>query len=135
MRTTSPVFRSRRRKPKTVVQGGGGNCVLGLLGRRCGRWGTLWRTGLERPLCASALEGAEPETEVGELSLESEALCLGGQSFVLSELASLSLHAIEELADEYLQERLLIASLVGEGHGSRQPRIRGQISPAVPPGG
>jgi hypothetical protein len=41
-------------------------------------------TGLERALSASPLERAEPETEVGELSLQLEALCLGGQSFVLS---------------------------------------------------
>jgi hypothetical protein len=108
---------------------------LGLLGGRCRQLRTLWRTGLERPLGASALESAEPKTEVGELALESEALCLGGQSFVLSELASLALHAVEELADEYLQERLLTAGLVGDGHGSRHPRIRGQISPAVAPGG
>jgi hypothetical protein len=105
MRTTSPVFRNRpRRKPKTVVKRGGGNRLLGLLGGRCRQLRTLWRTGLERPLGASALESAEPKTEVGELALESEALCLGGQSFVLSELASLALHAVEELADENLQE-------------------------------
>jgi hypothetical protein len=85
----------------------------------------LWRTGLERPLSTSTLESAEPETKVRELLLLPEALCLRGQSLVLSELASLSLHPVEELADEDLQKRSLTTGLVGDGHDSRQPRIRG----------
>jgi hypothetical protein len=129
------VFRSRSRwKPKTIVRGSGEKGSLGLL-RRAGRLRIFWRTGLERAWRAFPLERAEPETEVGELSLQSEALCLGSQSFEMSQLAGLALNPVDKLSDQYLQERLLTIGVIGDGHGPRQPRLRERIGPAVPPGG
>lgn len=61
------------------------------------------RTALESPLRSSAFEGAKPDAEVGDFSLESQTFCLGRQGSVLREFSGLPLDTIEQFPDEDLQ--------------------------------
>jgi hypothetical protein len=51
----------------------------------------------------SAFENAEPDAQVGYLSLQPGGLCLGRQSPVMGELASLALDTVDEFADKNLE--------------------------------